>query len=134
MVAMLILMIIMLAILSLLISAFRAVAENSTHATAAELAQQRLELARTQAVAGSCANLETVVEPAVTTTDGRGVPLTVTATVKDGKNPANDCVQVGDVKLDPKLTLVTVTVTTTDPNFTNPIVETSSNIYVRFEE
>lgn len=125
MIAMLLLMIVMMAMLSLLITSFRALGANSTKATANELATARIEYLQTVAVQGLCTNFVTEAEKAESFTDGRGVELTVSGEVAN-------CAQVGDPKLDPKLAAVTITVSTTQVGFPDPIVETETTIYVRF--
>jgi Tfp pilus assembly protein PilV len=126
MVAMLILTILMLAMLSLIITALNTVAENQTRASATELATQRLEQARSAALTGDCTNVKAIVEAVTDTTDGRGVPLQVVGTT--------NCVQTApDPHDEPVLARVTVTVTTTQPGYSNPVATTSSDIYVRFQ-
>lgn len=126
MVSIVILGFVMVAMLSLLVSAINTVAKNNTRATATELATQRLEDARVVSLTGDCGNVIATVGVSKTTADGRGVPLTVTATV-------GNCTQTGDPHDDPKLARVTVTVTTTQPGFTNPVATVASDVYVRFE-
>lgn len=124
-VAMLLLMIVMMAMLSLIITAFKALASNSTQATATELASARIEYLQTVAVQGLCTNFVTEGEKEETFTDGRGVELVVAGEV-------SNCEQTGDPKLDPKLAAVTIRVTTDQPGFPDPLVETDTTIYVRF--
>ena len=124
-IAMLLLMIVMMAMLSLIITSFRALAKNSTQATATELVTARIEYLQTVAVQGLCTNFVTEGQKTETFTDGRGVELTVSGTV-------TNCEQVGDPKLDPKLARVTVSVTSDQPGLPDPLVERSTTIYVRF--
>lgn len=126
-ISMLIVVILFLALLAVLIQALRVTAGNGTKATAAQLATERIEKAREAAVTGDCANVKAIVQAVTNTTDGRGVPLKVTGTV-------SNCTQtVGSEHDQPRLALVTVTVTTTAPGYTSPVVTTSSNVYVKFQ-
>jgi len=126
MVAILLLAILLLSMLALLIQALSTVARNQTRASATELATQRLENARTEALTGDCANVKAVVEDVLETFDGRGVPLRVVG--------VTDCAQTSaDPHDEPVLARVTVTVTTTLPGYRNPVATASSDVYVRFQ-
>ncbi|MDN4481674.1 hypothetical protein [Demequina muriae] len=125
MISMLVLAILMMAILSLLITALTTVAENTTRASAAEYVTERIERARSAATTGDCVNVSDAITPVETFADGRGVTMQLTGAVT--------CVQSGDPHDDPTLATVTVTVTTTDPNFTNPVAETTTDIFVKFD-
>ncbi|MFW2514322.1 prepilin-type N-terminal cleavage/methylation domain-containing protein [Demequina sp. SO4-13] len=126
MISMLVLAVLLLAILSLLIRAVETVAANATRATATELATERIEQARSAAVTGDCAVMASVVEPASSTTDGRGVSLQVTGDLEN-------CAQSGDPHEQPRLARVTVEVTTTQPGYPDPVVEIASDVFVKFE-
>jgi Tfp pilus assembly protein PilV len=126
-VSMMILMILFFALLTVLIRALEVTAANGTKATAAQLATERIELARQTAVTGDCSNVRLVVEAVDSTVDGRGIPLTVTGTV-------GNCTQTAGSEHDqPRLARVSVTVTTTANGYSNPIVATASDVYVRFD-
>lgn len=125
MVSMLVLAILMMAILSLLITAVTTVAENTTRASAAEYVTERIERARSAATTGDCAVVENAITPVESFEDGRGVEMQLTGTLT--------CSQTGDPHNDPTLATVTVRATTTDPNFTNPLVETTTDIFVKFD-
>ncbi|MCB2411667.1 hypothetical protein LGT39_02245, partial [Demequina sp. TTPB684] len=126
-ISMLLITILMLSMLSVIISAMRVNVGNATKATAVQLATQRLEEARQAAVTGDCANVRAVVEDVFDTTDGRGAPLRVTGVL--------DCAPQtpGDEHNEPRLARVTVTVTTTVPGLPDPLVQTASDIYVKFD-
>jgi type II secretory pathway pseudopilin PulG len=126
MVSMLIITILMLSMLSVIISALRVNVGNATKATAVELSTQRLEEARQASVTGDCANVRSVVEKVVNTTDGRGAPLKVTGVLACAAQTP------GDEHNEPRLARVTVTVTTTVPGFPDPLVQTATDIYVKF--
>jgi Tfp pilus assembly protein PilV len=114
------------ALLGVHIQAIRVTAANGTKGTAAQLATERIEQGRQAAVSGDCNNLRAAVETVENTEDGRGVPLTVAATVAN-------CTQTpGNERAEPRLARITVTVTTTLHGFTNPVVQTSSDVYVKF--
>lgn len=125
-ISMLILAIVMMAILSLLITSVTSVAANSTKATAAQLASDRIELVRSASSTGDCVRVLETAEQVETVADGRGVELTVSGSV-------DNCVQPGDAHSHPVLARVTIQVTTTQPDFDNPVVETTSDIYVKFD-
>lgn len=126
-VSMLILMIILFALLTVLIQTLQVTAANGTKATAAQLATERIELARQSAVTGDCANVRSVVEALDSTEDGRGIPLEVTGTLAN-------CTQTAGSEHDqPRLARVSVTVTTTADGYADPIVALSSDVYVKFD-
>lgn len=126
-VAMIIVAILFLAIGSLLIKALTVTAANSTKATADQLASAVIEKARVAAITGDCANVKAAVEVTTTSVDGRGIPLTVTGDVD------NRCTQTaGNEHAEPKLTTITVTVTTTAPGFKNPVATNKSDVFVKF--
>ncbi|NTV38337.1 MAG: hypothetical protein HGA51_00030 [Demequinaceae bacterium] len=126
-VSMLIITVLMLSMLTVIISALRVNVANATKATAVELSTQRLEEARQASVTGDCANVRSVVEKVVNTTDGRGAPLTVTGVLTCAAQTP------GDEHNEPRLARVTVTVTTTVPGLPSPLVRTATDIYVKFD-
>lgn len=126
-ISMLILMVIFFALLSVLIQALQVTAANGTKATAAQLATERIELARQTAVTGDCANVRLLVEAIDSTEDGRGIPLEVTGTL-------DNCTQTAGSEHDqPRLARVSVTVTTTADGYADPILAVSSDVYVKFD-
>lgn len=125
-VSMLIITIVMLSMLSVIISALRVNVGNATKATAVELSTQRLEEARQASVTGDCASVRAVVETVVNTTDGRGTPLKVTGVLACAAQTP------GHEHDEPRLARVTVTVTTTVPGLPDPLVQTATDIYVKF--
>lgn len=126
-ISMVIIMILMMALLSVIIQALRVSVANGTRASAAQFATERIEMARQAAVSGDCANIKTIIQAVTDVEDGRGTPMTVSGSV-------SNCTQtVGKEHEEPKLARVTVTVTTTAPGYSNPVVETSSDIYVKFQ-
>ena len=126
-VSMFIVMVISFAMLSVLIQALKVTAANGTKATAAQLATERIEFARQAAVSGDCTNVRNVVEAVDGTQDGRGIPLEVTGVLAN-------CTQTAGSEHDqPRLARVTVSVTTTASGFTNPVVVTSTDVYVKFD-
>jgi Tfp pilus assembly protein PilV len=126
-ISMLIITILMLSMLTVIIQALRVNVGNATKATAVQLATQRLEEARTAAVTGDCNNVRAVVEAVYDTTDGRGAPLQVTGVLACAAQTP------GDEHAEPRLARVTVRVTTTVPGLPDPLVETASDIYVKFD-
>lgn len=124
---MVIIMILMMALLSVIIQALRVSVANGTRASAAQFATERIEKAREAAVSGDCTNVKGVIEAVANEVDGRGTPLKISGTV------ANCSQTVGNAHSEPRLARVTVTVTTSASGFKNPIVTTSSDIYVKFQ-
>ncbi len=128
MIAMLILMILLVAMLSVLITAINTAADNGTRGTAAQAVQQRLEDARSVAAQGDCAQLISTVTASSTVEDGRGIVITISGAVDDsmycGSSPSGVNLLAG----------VTVTATTTAPGFTNPMVQTRTDVLVKEEE
>lgn len=127
-VAIIILAVALLAMLSVLVAGINTVAKNNTRATATELATQRLEEARVVALTGDCSTVIAAIAVSETVSDGRGVPLTVDATVAN-------CDQSGvsDPHDKPVLARVSVTVTTTQGGFANPVATVASDVFVSFE-
>lgn len=126
-VAMIILTILLLSMLSVIISALKITVGNTTKATAAQLATERIEEARSEASTGDCGNVRAIVEAVENTTDARGVPLKVVGTLAcAAQTPGNE-------HAEPRLARVTVTVTSTQPGVKNPVVVTATDIYVKFD-
>lgn len=77
-----------IAFIPVLLQGLRATAQNSTLATATQLVNQSLELARAGTFT-SCAALEVFAGQPMTGTDARGTVITVTRTLPTGCNAAD---------------------------------------------
>lgn len=125
-VALLLFAVMAMATVPLLIRGYQASSHNSTIATANQLAMERLELARSTAIGGTCAELRAAVEPEVTVTDGRGVKLKVSATV------GASCTQTaGSEASQPRLASVTAVVRTSAAGFSDPVIRVSTQVFAR---
>lgn len=127
MVSMMLLGILFVALAPVLIGAAKVTAKNTTISAASRLAAERLEQARASAATGSCTVLKDTVEHTETVVDPRGIPLQVTGVV-------GTCTQTaGSEHSQPRLADVTVRVTTTSAGFGDPVVQSASRIWVKFE-
>lgn len=117
-VSMLVLGLLVAAFAPLVVQAMIVTAKNNTLATAARLANERLEDARAVASTGDCTALSTFLSSADSSRkDGRSLSLTVSSTL-------SSCAPGG-------LSDVTVQVTTSSPQFTNPtLAHVRTQIYV----
>ncbi len=117
-VSMLVLGLLVAAFAPLVVQSMIVTAKNNTLATAARLANERLEDARAVASTGDCTALATFLSSVDSSRkDGRSVPLTVGSTLAS-------CAPGS-------LSDVTVQVTTTSPQFKNPtLAHVRTQIYV----
>ena len=128
MVAMLILLIVILAMTSVVIMALTVTTANGTRATASEAVQTRIEDARRQSVAGSCAVIEAVINATATVYDGRGTPITITGTLAA---PCHH--KTGSEQYDPaQVVRVTVTANSIVDGVSTPTAQTTTDIFMKF--
>ena len=119
-VALFMLALLSIAFLPLLIQGLQLSAENATRATATQIAQDRLEFARTQGV--DCSDLRTALVSDVESLvqDPRGIAFQVTTTM--GTCPTS--------LLNPGSIAVTVEVSRKDRPDAEPVVSTSTLLYI----
>ncbi|WP_169816435.1 type IV pilus modification PilV family protein [Demequina soli] len=133
MVAMVILLIVMTAMISALILALTKTSAAATRATAAEAVQARIEDARSNAASGSCTVMQGVVTKTTVVYDGRKVPITIKGAVAQPNGDSCKVAAAGDDGDPAQILRVTVTATTTVAGLNNPLAQTTTDLFMKYE-